>query len=1064
MSTHYEKLISKLRELFELDKADLDFGIYRIIAQRQDEIQQFLEHDLKRSVKSVLQDNEGEQLESLQRELEAAIKSMQDLGMEPSSSPKVKELEEKVAAFSGSEYQEIQTYEHLYTFFSRYYDEGDFISQRRVSKDARYAIPYNGEEVKLHWANADQYYIKSSENFRDYRFKLSDGRFVNFKLLDAESSRDNTKGDERFFMLAEDPVVELESGELQIGFNYQGLEANQKKITGVDGKEKVPKREVFNELAFFEIKQQLPDAWQVLGSEYFLVTSKKTLLEKHINDYTASNTFDYFIHKDLSGFLNRELDFYIKNEVMELDDVVQVDESKLGEMLQQIKAIRRVAELVIAFLAQLENFQRKLWLKKKFIVKSDYCFTLDRLHESLYPTIAANQAQRKEWIDLGFIDGGIEITSDFLKLNPFLLVDTKNFEIDFKYDCLAQIYDIDKYCDGLLIHGDNFQALNLIQERYRSKINCVYIDPPYNTDASEIIYKNGYKNSSWVSLINNRLDLTKAIMSDDSNICVTIDDFEQAHLKLSLDSHFQKRFHQATVPVRSKPQGRPTASGFSVNHEYAIFYGVSEKSIIGRLPREGSKQERYPDVDHKGVFAWSNLRKSGGDSYKEDRPKSYYPIYVKGTRIRIPSGTWSKQDREWLGFEDIRSDETLVLPIDENGNHRVWSIGIDRASIDIDDLEVRRESEQVQIYRKYRPNQAGALPGTWWSDSKYSATESGTKVLKSLFGAGKNFSFPKSIFATQDCLRALNHKPGSTCLDYFAGSGTTAHSSIGLTREDGGQRKYILVEQGAYFDTVLKPRIKKVVYSEAWRNGKPKKIKSAGLDNPLNGISHCIKSILIESYEDTQNNLILERTGQQQALLDSQPSLKQDYTLNYMLNIESKGSLLNIEAFEQPFSYLMHIATDSAGETRLQNIDLIETFNYLIGLTVHTLEKTTVAIEFEQDGDGIWQALNKPARCEEDSDNSYTFVIITGELPNGDSSLLIWRVLNNFSDPKSKLLHNMAADAFVMNHLRVNTKDKEIDAIFVNGDNTLPNIRSGDEHWKVRLIEEEFQRLMFLEQ
>ena len=305
MSTHYEKLVTKLRELFELDKADLDFGIYRIIAQRQDEIQQFLDHDLKRSVKSVLQDSEGEQLDALQRELDGAIKAMQDLGMEPSSSPKVKELEEKVAAFSGSEYQEIQTYEHLYTFFSRYYEEGDFISQRRVSKDARYAIPYNGEEVKLHWANADQYYIKSSENFRDYRFKLEDGRFVNFKLLDAESSRDNTKGDKRFFMLAEDAFTELDNGEIQIAFHYQGLAANQKKVTGVDGKEKTASQKVFNELAAQAVEQLLPESWQsaVFTGAPTKANPKRTLLEKHINDYSAKNSFDYFIHKDLGGFL-----------------------------------------------------------------------------------------------------------------------------------------------------------------------------------------------------------------------------------------------------------------------------------------------------------------------------------------------------------------------------------------------------------------------------------------------------------------------------------------------------------------------------------------------------------------------------------------------------------------------------------------------------------------------------------------------------------------------------------------------------------------------------------------
>lgn len=1063
MSTHYTKLIAKLRELFELDKADLDFGIYRIITQRQTEIAQFLEHDLKRNVRDILQDGQGDQREIIERELRATRKTIQDLGMDPSASPKVVELEEKLEAFKGSEHLEIQTYEHLYRFFSRYYDEGDFISQRRVSKDAKYAIPYNGEEVKLHWANADQYYIKSSENFRDYRFKLEDGRFVNFKLLEAESSRDNTKGDKRFFMLADEPITELDNGELQINFYYQGLAAGQKKVTTFDGTEKTANKAIFDELAVHIIKEKLPTEWQ--ESVFSEATPKQTIIEKHINNYTATNSFDYFIHKDLGGFLSRELDFYIKNEVMDLDDVIALDnQKKFGEILQQVKAIRRVANLIISFLGQLENFQRKLWLKKKFVISSDYSFTLDHLPKPLLSVVAVNTAQRQEWVNLGFVAADLVITTDFLEKNPFLLVDTRFFDTDFKYDCLSHVDEIDEQCDGILINGDNFQALNLLQERYRDNIKCIYIDPPYNTDASEIMYKNGYKSSSWASFLESRLEITKPLMRKDSNICVTIDDFEQARLRLLLDTHFGKLQHQATVAIRSKPQGRPTASGFSVNHEYALFYGKSTESKIGRLPREGSKEERYPEIDGKGVYAWSNLRKSGGDSYREDRPKSYYPLYIKNGQIRVPSGTWDSQKREWTYFDPNHQDEDVMYPIDESGQERVWSIGIDRASDDIEDLEVREDDGKKQIFRKYRPNQSGALPGTWWSNAKYSATESGTKVLQALFGKGKSFSFPKSVYATQDCLRSLNLTPSSTCIDYFAGSGTTGHAVINLNREDQGHRKYILVEQGEYFNTVLKPRVKKVAFSEHWKDGKPVTHKdNEGSENPLNGVSHCFKTLTLESYEDTQNNLVLNRTGEQQALLDAEPAFKQDYTLNYMLDIETKGSLLNIEAFEQPFSYQMHIATDSAGETRLQNIDLIETFNYLIGLTVHTLEKLTVSIPFSKDDDGIWQAPNTIKRCEEGTADSYTFLMISGELPNGDSTLVIWRVLNGFANPESKLMHNMALDTFVKDHLKVNPREKEIDAIFVNGDNTLPNIKGNEEHWKVRLIEEEFQRLMFAE-
>lgn len=1065
MSIHYEKLVTKLRELFELDKADLDFGIYRIIAQRQDEIQQFLDHDLKQSVQAVLKDGDGSQRESLQRELDAAIKSMQDLGMEPSSSPKVKELEEKVAAFTGSDYQEIQTYEHLYTFFSRYYEEGDFISQRRVSKDARYAIPYNGEEVKLHWANADQYYIKSSENFRDYRFKLDDGRFVNFKLLDAESSRDNTKGDKRFFMLSDEPVTELDNGELQIGFHYQGLAANQKKVTAADGKEKMANQKVFNELTAKTIQQQLPVSWQsaVFADAPTKANTKRTLLEKHINDYTAKNSFDYFIHKDLGGFLRRELDFYIKNEVLELDDVVQADEAKLAERLKQIKAIRKVADLVITFLAQIENFQRKLWLKQKFVVKSDYCFTLDRLPESLYSVIADNEAQRKEWVSLGFIEDDIEITTDSLKTNPFLIVDTQHFDLGFKYDCLGAIEDIDEQCDGLLIHGDNFQALNLLHYKFQEKIQCIYVDPPYNKDGDHFVYKDSYRHSTWLSMILDRLEAGRKFLRQDGYLAVSIDDIEFARIQIVLDQTYGAENRVANLVWDRNRKN--DAKLFSVGHEYMVCY-ANNKSLLTQKKTKLRELKAGVGEAEKKYRALYRRHKSINDNFKDDWKFYIHSLKdpeVKSILKKFPKLSEKGPYRDdgninWPGgggprYEVLHPITNKAVKIPKSG----WRYS-DPATLwdkyNAGYLSFGRDESTVPgvVYYLFESN-SQVMGSSFWSYAQTASDDFSAIMGEGVFENPKNY---KDIGRISSYLSSKN----SIILDYFGGSGTTAHAVISLNRGDNGNRKYVLVEQGEYFDKVLKPRVKKIVFSESWAEGKP----IVNKDNSFSGISHCLKKLVLESYEDTQNNLVLNRTGQQQALLESGAELKQDYTLNYMLDIESKGSLLNIEAFEQPFSYQMHIATDSAGETQLQNIDLIETFNYLIGLTVHTLQKTTVKIEFEQDNDGIWQPVNRSAHCQEGEENSYTFVVINGELPNGDSALVIWRVLNDFANPQSKLMHNMAADAFVMDRLRVNTKDKELDAIFVNGDNTLPNIRSGDEHWKVRLIEEEFQRLMFLEQ
>ena len=202
----------------------------------------------------------------------------------------------------------------------------------------------------------------------------------------------------------------------------------------------------------------------------------RTLLAKYINQFTARNTMDYFIHKDLSGFLRRELDFYIKNEVMRLDDIENADVPAVESYLAKIKTLRKIACKLIDFLAQLEDFQKKLWLKKKFVLETSYCLTLDRVPEELYPEIAANELQHDEWVKL-FAINEIErdlispdythpLTVDFLKAYNKLVLDTRFFGDDFKAKLISSIENFDAQCDGLLIHSENLQALNLLQERY----------------------------------------------------------------------------------------------------------------------------------------------------------------------------------------------------------------------------------------------------------------------------------------------------------------------------------------------------------------------------------------------------------------------------------------------------------------------------------------------------------------------------------------------------------------------------------------------------------------------
>lgn len=975
MATNYhDSFIKKLQEIFMMDHAELDFGIYRIMNQKRAEIEHFLKFELLPQVKTAL-----------------------------------------AGAPDGSDNE---VFSHLVTFFSRYYDNGDFISKRRY-KDNTYAIPYNGEEVKLHWANADQYYIKSSEYFRDYTFVLpTSRRKVHFVLKDASTEQNNNKAannmERRFALYKPENEEELfyeENGEeLNIFFTY----------------ELMPKATKQNDLlaeALDKISEIVPEPF----SELLTVkapTDKnayRTLLEKHLTDYTAKNSFDYFIHKDLGGFLRRELDFYIKNEVMLLDDL---DAQHIASQLNIIKAIKTVGEKIIRMLAQLEDFQKKLWLKKKFVVQCDYCITLDRVPRELYPEILANDRQREEWVRLFAIDDikgdmvtegySVPLTMEFLEQNPFLVLDTAFFSPQFKHKLLAHLGDkgIDKQCNGLLINSENFQALELLQEKYKKEVTCIYVDPPYNSNASEIMYKNNYKNSSWLSLMKSRLELGKQFLNDDGIQCTTIDDVEQSKLNILLEEVFNAR--PEVVAIRIKPSGRPIPNGFAISHEYGLFSKANENVAIKRLAHSEEQSTRYRERDEKGRFLWELLRKAGSNSFRTDRPTMFFPFFydkVTGT-LRIPELEYNTASASYIVKELTRENEVEILPIKDDGTEGRWYLGLENTREIINELKVvRQDNGLYYVYRRRRPNE-GVQPLTTWDDSKYSATEHGTDLLKRM---GIPFEYPKSIHAVEDCLRVSGCHSDAIVFDYFGGSGTTSHAVMNLNKEDGeyGKRKYILIDMAEYFDKALRNRTIKASYSPDWKDGKPVSRQ---------GISQCFKYMRLEQYEDTLNNLELKQQ-QTSAQFEDGSSFKESYMLSYMLDVETRDSLLNLKMFENPFA--MTLKTTKDNELVETPVDMVETFNYLIGLNVET--------EDWYKGENICVVQGYTHR-----DNLHT--------------LVIWR--------NCKEIDNEALNQF-FERMDFRTRDSEFDLIYVNGDNTLPNLRRDEDNWKVVLIEEEFTKRMF---
>lgn len=994
-SQQFDKFQQVLRELFVLDQADLDFGLYRLMNEKRQEIEAWLSGSLRGRVEAALRDSQGLSVADKERELQDAIEEARTLGADPDTAPRVRQLREAIDAQGGRpEDMANEVYDHLATFFARYYSEGDFISQRRYKKDV-YAIPYEGEEVKLHWANADQYYIKTAEHLRDYHFRLSSGRRVSFHLREAGTEQNNNKapGDQRrLFALYEpgegaapdDKSLTLDGDELSIAFTYQ----LQPKAT---------RQRDLVQHAYEVIKGQLTEPfYDLLEPSPTKKDEGRTLLQKHLANYVARNQFDYFIHKDLRGFLTRELDFYVKSEMLVIDDLDASSGQRFLARLAVVKATKMVGAAIIDFLASIEDYQKRLWEKRKFVTQADYCITLDHIDPTLYPAICANDRQREEWVRLFAIDR-IEqttvnvaysepLTEQFLAENPFLPLDTALFAADVRRRIIEAIDRLDEKTNGLLVNSENFQALRLLQERWQGEVKCIYIDPPYNTGSDGFTFKDGYQHSTWLAMMRDRLALARQSLADDGAIFISIDDNEQARLKLLCDQVFGEE-NFIGIYKWNKTSTPPSLSNkIRSKYEYIICY---EKSIS--------------EIKYNGGVT------DGGDMPLLNESNSVRKLIFKKETVLFPkmSGKYEAKtyDRvkllEPISIVNGHSTTDIVLEGPFKWVQKTLDTEISSGTTFIvksDKFAVRysRLGERIK-----RPSDAISK-----TECGVGTNEEANKNIMDMFGSlVMSYPKPTSLISYLIPFNDTNSPSSSTILDFFAGSGTTGHAVINLNREDGGARKYLLVEMGDYFDSVTKPRVLKAAYSKEWKDGLP-----VGRD----GVSQIVKYLRLEQYEDTLNNLVTRRPG------DDFPGLfEQTRRLGYLLDSETRESLFNLQWFDNPFDVRLRVTRGQ--ETREQTIDLVETFNYLLGLRV---ERQT----WPRDG----------------------LCTVEGRTTRGETALVIWRDVSK--------VDNDALNDFFAAHTSAHGAP---DRLYVNGDNRLQTLRPADDPRPVRLIEEVFQQKMF---
>lgn len=990
-----KKLQSLLKDLFQFDCADLDFGVYRIMNKKRDRIEDFIEEDLIKAVKEELEEFEDLKKEETQKEFERICGKIRDELGEDSLGrsneiieenlpniplanelrEKHQRLKEKLEESKIKEKTEADIFNSLYNFFKRYYKDGDFVPQMRYSNEEKYAVPYNGEEVCLHWANKGQYYIKTSEKFKDYSFELKPYE-VKLKIRNAELKKGNKKDDEdKYFLLYEENPVDYkeENKELIINFKYLPLTGETREEYGINKRDRYKQRKIRNKIKEEILSEVNKDLKERLAKEW--KDNNKSVLNHHLYNYMKGYESSYFIHKDLNSFLKRELDFYIKNELFQVDGVTKEDYELKPITRAKIKVIKNIANKIIDFVGQIEDFQKRLWEKKKFVVNTDYVITLDRIKdylensfEEVLAKVLGNKDQIKEWKALGFLNKKEEINSFFKKTlegkelkdkYKFLPIDTQHFDQDFKHCLIEGITknsELDRELDGVLFKSENWQALNLLEKKYKGKIDSIYIDPPFNKEKeANYPYRSNYKDSTWISMLNDRINFSRKLMDKDSSIFVRCDYRGNMYVRMLMNNIFRERNFRNEIIVNKSIRIKTEGNKFLSWHDTIFMYSKDyERSYFNHITKK-REEEEWRSVDMDGE-TWDIIPENMVDQFSEENiryDEEGNPI----SRARIIQG------------KEILPPEGRRFPSQET----------------INELE---EQNKIRLSKNNNPQMK--------KPSQIYLTDDWTDI----YGYASDWSFETE---NSEILlkRVINcsSKRGDIVMDYFLGSGTTTAVAHKLGRRWAG------VEVGDQFYEFILPRMKNVLAYDDNGISDREDVKRDYNEDNAGGF---FKYQKLEQYEDTLENIRFTNEPKQTQIEDFN-----EYFLRYMLNYETKNSnsLLNIEELSDPFSYRMFIY--ERDEKKRKTIDLVETFNYLIGLEIHKIQTF--------------------------DDQNRKYRIVKGE-KDGEKTIIIWRNTENLDmEEDSKFIEEEILEG-----------DEGL--IYINGDNLVEGAKLIEKKFKEEMV------------
>jgi len=837
MQNSLEQLKNSLKEMFQFQNNDLNFGIYKIYKLKQKEIEKFIDDNLENIVKKELQNVSNLEEKSNLLELELFLKWFnQEKLLEDINSnyekidwfinlwwnwdtEKLKEILKSGRNWSIEWDLENKIYNYILNFFELYYSEWDFGYNTRSLNT--YKVEYSESNEESEWEEISQNNNRETE-FKHYKFNRIENIWdTTFKVI-FNLSKTSTAKEEILKKIFEEIYGKNLGDEFLFNKEWKSIFNSLDKNFG--------KIENWNMKGFSQLKIKKDDLvkkydsnfwkWEKINKSFDELDKSSEIentiitlwsLDNKLNSFYIWNDSDFFIHKNLNWFLTKEKEKFIKNNILwDLSTILNLKIDNTSLVIA--KTFNEISSKIIEFLSAIEEFQKWIFESKKKVLVSEYCITLDKIEGSFYDEILANKEQIQEWKNLWFISDEKVLSIDYLKENQTLNIDTKFFSKDFKDRLLNTFEDLEEETNGILINSENFQALNLLKNKYRGKIKCIYIDPPYNTGSDWFVYKDSFKHSSWLSMMENKLELAKEFLSDDWVIFVSIDDNEQDNLKKLMDEVFGSENFVGRIAWESKTKSQNTKDAYRKLQPRTenIFVYFRNQKINFNLIVKWKKE--YKEKDEKWFFRFSLIEQMNAEWIRWRNTMIFDIFWI------TPPG-W-KQWQLWK--------ETIEL------FKKRWDILIKNNK---PYLKMRPDDERSDI----------TLPFWALFSKEIWTTESAKKELWNFFIKNR-FDTVKPVNLVKKVIFHWSN-PNDIILDFFSWSWTTQHAVIELNKEDNWKRKYIWVEMWEYFDTVTKPRIQKVIYSSNWENWKPQ-------DN--NWVSQILKYQVLEQYEDMLDKLEID--------------------------------------------------------------------------------------------------------------------------------------------------------------------------------------------------------------